>query len=179
MQGSKRSLSKCDAISLLEQRCCDHVVKHSLFVSHEAKKTAEKIKQNGYDIDVDFVEIAALIHDIGRCKTHSIRHGVEGAKIIKRYSDKLARVCETHIGAGLTKEEAISLGLPAKDYLPETLEEKVIAHADNLAAGAKLMTISEALEELREKLGENHPAIGRVKELNDFIEELCTNSNRK
>lgn len=43
-----------------------------------------------------------------------------------------ARVCERHTGAGLTKTEIIqqNLPLPHEDFLPETLEEKLICYAD-------------------------------------------------
>lgn len=168
---------------LKKEGCNESIIKHSLTVSKNAKKIAEKIKANGYYIDVEFVEIASLLHDIGRCKTHGITHGIEGGKILKKISPKIshefARVCETHIGAGLNKKEAASLGLPARDYLPKTLEEKVIAHADNLVQGEKIVKINEAIKELEEKLGREHPAIKRVKELNDFIERLRKNAHKK
>ena len=35
-------------------------------------------------------------------------------------------IIERHIGAGITEEEAVNLGLPKKSYLPETLEEKAL-----------------------------------------------------
>jgi len=165
-------ISREDAISLLKRvGCDDNVIKHCLAVSKTAKDIAQRIKRNGHEIDVHFVEIGALLHDIGRCKTHGISHGIEGAKILRNLNlDKFAHVCETHIGAGLSREEAESHGLPARDYIPETLEEKVIAHADNLTMGTKKVGISITLRKLKRELGKNHQAIKRVKELNDFIE---------
>ena len=49
----------------------------------------------------------------------------------EKYSQH-ARVCERHTGAGLTKEDIIrkNLPLPHQDFLPETMEEKVICYAD-------------------------------------------------
>jgi uncharacterized protein len=43
-----------------------------------------------------------------------------------------ARVAERHTGSGLTKEQIIAQGLPlpAEDFVPETIEEKVICYAD-------------------------------------------------
>ena len=43
-----------------------------------------------------------------------------------------ARVCERHTGAGLSLEDIVSqnLPLPHQDFLPETLEEKLICYAD-------------------------------------------------
>ena len=41
-------------------------------------------------------------------------------------------MCERHTGAGIGKEEIKRLGLPLpyEDFLPETIEEKVICYAD-------------------------------------------------
>lgn len=43
-----------------------------------------------------------------------------------------ARVCERHTGAGLTAKEIEEQGLPLphRDFLPETLEEKLVCYAD-------------------------------------------------
>ena len=172
---SKNNLSRSKAISLLEKEGCNEsIIKHSLAVSKKAKEIAEKIEANGYDIDVKFVEIASLLHDIGRSRTHGITHGIEGSKILRRIYPEFSRVCEIHIGAGLDKKEAIALELPAKDYLPRTLEEKVIAYTDNIIAGDKVVDIEDTIKKLEEKLGKEHPAIIRVMKLNDFIEDLCS-----
>ena len=46
--------------------------------------------------------------------------------------EKYARICERHTGAGLTANEIIAqkLPLPPRDFLPETLEEKLVCLAD-------------------------------------------------
>lgn len=51
-----------------------------------------------------------------------------------------ARVCERHTGAGLTKHDIISqkLPLPEEDFLPETIEEKVICYADKFYSKSHL-----------------------------------------
>ena len=174
MQGSIISLSRSEALSLLREEGCDErVISHMLAVSKLAREIAQRIRNNGHEIDVDFVELGALLHDIGRCRTHGIRHGIEGAKILRKLKlEKFARVCETHIGAGLTKEEAKCLGLPEKDYLPETLEEKVIAHADNIIDGSSVVPIEKTIEKIKRELGEGHPAIKRIRDLNNFINSL-------
>ena len=148
-------------------------MKHVCAVSKHAWSIAEKIKANGRDIDVDFVETAALLHDIGRCRTHGITHGIAGAKIMQSISPKIALVCERHIGAGIDWKEAEKLGLPVKDYLPVTLEEKVIAHADNLIEGDRIVPINETIKKFESRLGIGHPAVKRIIELNDYIESLC------
>jgi uncharacterized protein len=148
-----------------------NVIEHCLTVSVFAKEIAKKIKKNGHTIDIDFVESAALLHDIGRSKTHDIRHGIVGGKILSKYP-RYARVCERHIGGGITKEEAAKLGLPARDYIPKTLEEKVVCYADKLVHGTKKVSLDETLEKFRMRLGKGHPAIGRIKGLDLEIRAL-------
>ncbi len=174
MSESTKSLKPSDAIILLKKEGCDErLILHAITVSRLAKKIAEKIESNGYEIDVDFIEVAALLHDLGRSRTHGISHGIEGAAILRKLNmDRYARVCETHIAAGLTREEAKSLGLPEKDYMPQTIEEKVVAHADNLTCGSDVVPIEQTIKRLKETLGCSHPSIKRIKTLNEFITAL-------
>ena len=60
-----------------------------------------------------------------------------------------ARVCERHTGAGLTRTSIIeqNLPLPHRDFLPETIEEKIICYADKFFSKTHLdceKTIDEA-----------------------------------
>ena len=168
---SRRRKNK--ALLFLKELCAEDIVNHSLAVSKKAREIADRIKANGHDIDPDFVEIGAILHDIGRSKSHGIDHGIKGSEILRNSEfSEFARICEVHLGAGIDKEEASSLGLPAKDYIPQTIEEKVIAHADNLTADKEHIPISQTIEKMERKLGKEHPAIARVKELNDFINSL-------
>ena len=86
---------------------------------------------------------------------------------------RYARVCESHIGGGITKDEAAELGLPAKDYLPRTLEEKVICVADKLIHGTKKAGIGETLEKFRKRLGAGHPSVERIAKLHEEVRGLA------
>ena len=47
--------------------------------------------------------------------------------------EQIARICERHTGAGLTKDDIVSQNLPiepVRDLVPETLEEKLVCLAD-------------------------------------------------
>ncbi|XRO75440.1 TIGR00295 family protein [Methanocaldococcus sp. 28A] len=162
------------ALSILKNLCSKDVVEHCLAVSEYAYELALAIKNNGYSVDVELVRLGSLLHDIGRSKTHGIEHGVVGAEILRElgFDEKLALIAERHIGAGITKEEAIELGLPPKDYLPITLEEKIVAHADNLIFGTKRVEIDDVIKKFEKKLGENHPSIKRIILLNEEINNL-------
>ncbi len=133
---------------LQENGCSDEVIKHCMAVRDVAVKIAKKA-----DADLKLVEAGALLHDIGRSKTHGILHAVEGAKIARRIGLPLniLYIIERHLGAGIPKEEAVKLGLPEKDYIPETLEEKIVAHADNLIQDNKRQRIEEEIKQAKEK----------------------------
>jgi uncharacterized protein len=153
--------------------CPDHLIKHSIAVC----KKALKLSSNFNDVDIDIVKTGALLHDIGRCKTNGIDHAIVGAEMLKDlgFSDSIANIALRHIGAGIPKEEAISLGLPPEDYIPLTLEEKIVAHADNLIHWDKEVDLDFVIKKWKKKLGEDHPSIPRIIELHQEI--VGSNSN--
>jgi len=153
-------LNEKDAIVLLiSSGCSPDVIEHCKAVADHARKIALNIRDNAsrkghpVQIDVNAVFIGALLHDIGRSKTHGIGHAVAGARIAieQGLDDKIVKIIERHIGAGIPKEEAQVLGLPEKDYIPETIEEKIVAHADNLIFGKNIGKIDELILNLRKK----------------------------
>ena len=166
-------LTKSDALKILEKNNCpENILEHAKATAEKAVEISQKIQENGHKVDVDFVETASLLHDLGRCHRHDIKHGEKGAELLKDHPE-YARVCETHIGGGITSGEAKELGLTEIDYLPETLEEKIICIADKLTKEDRYIEIDEALGIFREKLGGDHPTIKRIKELYDELSELA------
>ena len=133
---------------LQENGCSDEVIKHCMAVRDIAVRIAKKA-----DADLKLVEAGALLHDIGRSKTHGILHVVEGVRIARRVGLPLSilYIIERHLGAGIPKEEAVKLGLPEKDYIPETLEEKIVAHADNLIQDGRKHRIEDEIKQAKEK----------------------------
>jgi uncharacterized protein len=99
------------------------------------------------EINYNLVEQGAMLHDIGRSRTHDIRHAQCGADLVRErgLGEDLARIVECHIGAGLTADECTLLGLFPRDCMPRTTEEKIVTHADNLIAGKKRVTIHESI----------------------------------
>jgi uncharacterized protein len=115
------------------------LIPHSQSVAKLALEIAKK--QNA---DLDFIERAALLHDIGIFKTNApkikcfgrapyIQHGIYGKKIL--LDNGFAReaiVAQTHIGVGITAKHILkeNLPLPPIDMFPTTLEEEIISFAD-------------------------------------------------
>jgi uncharacterized protein len=78
--------------------------------------------------------------------THDLRHAEVGADLCRSFGldEAIAAIVERHIG-GLTADECSLLGLTPRDRMPRTLEEKIVAHADNLVKGTRIITIEERL----------------------------------
>jgi tRNA (cytidine56-2'-O)-methyltransferase len=109
-----------ECINILKKAGCESdVIEHSIAVKKLALKLAKMC-----NADIKFISAGALLHDIGRAKTHSVFHGIEGGKILKKLhmSKELIKIAECHLGAGIPGDEAVKAGLPPKDYLPITLE---------------------------------------------------------
>ena len=104
------------------------------------------------NLDRDFIEEAAMLHDIGivRCDAPGIcchgtesyiRYGMIGAAMLREEGlERYARVCERHTGAGITVHdiESRNLPLPRRDFLPETIEEQIICYADKFYSKSHL-----------------------------------------
>ncbi|PJA22683.1 TIGR00295 family protein [archaeon CG_4_10_14_0_2_um_filter_Archaea_38_6] len=166
-------LSFNESIELLKNAGAhESVINHCLMVSRKSAEIAEKILKNGYKVNVKLCQIGGLLHDIGRAKTHTIFHGVEGAELLKDYPE-LASIAKRHIGGGITEKEAVIIGLPAEDYQPVTLEEKIVCYADKLVQGEKFAdSADDEIKKLSKKLGKNHPSIKRLNKIESELKEL-------
>ena len=143
------------------------LVKHSRSVAEKALRIGRLHPE--LQLDLTFVEEAAMLHDIGifRCDAPGIYchgtepyicHGIIGAELLAAEGwPRHARVCSHHTGAGITREEIIAqnLPLPIDDYLPETMEEKLICYADKFFSKShpdREKTVEQAAKSL-EKFG--------------------------
>lgn len=167
-------ISRARAIRILDEAGCPpNVIEHCKTVASLAVEIAERIRANGKEVDIRLVETGALLHDLGRCRTHGISHAVEGFGLARELGldPRLAEIIKRHIGAGVSEEEAEEIGLPSDDYFPRSLEEKIVAHADNLVRGTRRITIEERITRMRRKqIGEE--VIQRVEKLAEEIEEI-------
>ena len=142
----------------------DDALKHILLV--HSRRVADRAlliarRHPELRLDENFLEAAAMLHDIGiiRCNAPSIQcFGTEPYICHGRLGAEMARVCERHTGAGLTKEAIVrqNLPLPHEDFLPETTAEQVICYADKFYSKTRLeheKTLEQAAHSL-EKFGE-------------------------
>ena len=129
------------------------LLKHSRQVADRCMQIVRKHKE--LSVDVQFLEEAAMLHDIGifKCDAPSIycmgtepyiKHGPIGGELLRVEGfPRHARVAERHTGTGLP------------GYEPETLEEQIICYADKFYSKSspdRVRTVAEAAQSL-EKFG--------------------------
>lgn len=119
--------------------CSDYIIDHSTTVYQRTKD----ITQYYDNVDLDLIKAGAKLHDVGRTVTNDIRHAYIGADLLRELNvdERICKITERHIGAGITPQDALDNGLPKRNYIPETLEEKIVAHADNLVHGVKFVDL--------------------------------------
>ncbi len=132
------------------------------------------MKNKNYSINCDLILAGALLHDIGRSQSHNINHGIIGGQILKTHGfpKELVSIVEKHIYAGISADEAKDLGLPSKDYLPQTYEEKIVAYADNISKTNELLSLEQVLNRFKRYLPNSHSILVRVRKLHNEIETL-------
>lgn len=159
-----------DVDVLIEAGCPNDIVAHCRKVSIMAVSLAERV---GDPVDRELVRLGGLFHDIGRSRRHDIGHAIAGVEIGRSlgFSEQLLRIIECHIGAGITASEAVRLGLPARDYLPMTKEEKIVSYADNLMSGVRVMPYVEALDRFKRILGADHEGVELFRKQHAEIQE--------
>ncbi len=118
------------------------LLQHGKSVARKALDAAAKVPS--LNPDITFIQEAAMLHDIAIFKTDVpelhctgkhpyICHGYLGRELLENKElFKHAKVCERHVGVGITAAEIRhrNLPLPARDMVPISIEEQVICFAD-------------------------------------------------
>ena len=118
------------------------LVEHGRLVADKARKAAARVP--AMKPDLEFIEAAAMLHDIGIFETDTpqfgcfgkhpyILHGILGSDILKKEGHpKLALVCERHVGVGISKADVRqhNLPLPDREMIPVSIEEQIVCYAD-------------------------------------------------
>jgi len=129
------------------------LLKHSRQVADRCLEIVRKHRELA--VDVQFLEEAAMLHDIGIFRCHApsihcegtepyIQHGQIGGELLRQEGyERHARVCERHTGTGLPGFE------------PQTLEEQIVCYADKFYSKSRpdrVLSVAEAAQSL-EKFG--------------------------
>ncbi|AGK60492.1 putative domain HDIG [Archaeoglobus sulfaticallidus PM70-1] len=156
---------------LKEKGVSNDVLNHTFTVLDSALRIANRMKLS--DEQRKLIIAGAMLHDVGRSLSHGMDHAVLGAEILRKdgFDDRIIKIVERHIGAGLTAKEAKKFGLPERDYIPETLEEKLVALADNLVAGDRILRKEEYIRHIKQKFRDEKEVLDRhLALLNEFEE---------
>lgn len=148
MSSTIPSDSRC--IEYLEEAGCKRrVIIHCCTVNAVAQEIVSRIP----GANVELVTAGALLHDIGRSVDHSIMHAYIGSQIAEAYGlpKELVDIIRKHTGAGLDAEDVEEMGLPPADYMPRTIEEKIVAHADNMVSDNRVVEHTYSVNKLRSK----------------------------
>ncbi len=118
------------------------LILHGKQVKRKALHIARKVPR--LKPDLIFIAEAAMLHDIGIKFTNAndigchgkhryIEHTYLGGELLRKEGfPKHAKVCERHIGVGITKKEIIKnkLPLPKRNFIPLSVEEQIVCIAD-------------------------------------------------
>lgn len=165
--------SKRQAIQILKENGCPpNVIKHCVSVARLAKEMAMAAQKKGLNVNVDLVEDGALLHDIGRIRTHSVHHALEGARIARSLGlpEQIVLIIQRHVGGGISSSEAGKLGWPKGIYTPQTLEEKIVSYADKLTEGQRRVPIARTLQQFSQELPPE--AVERIRRLHEEMQSL-------
>ncbi len=139
--------SECLRI-LKDAGCKRRVIIHCCTVRTVAEEMIRKI-----DCNRDLVIAGALLHDLGRAKDHSILHAMIGAEMAEDLGlpKEIVEIIRRHTGAGLDQQDIDEMGLPQGDYIQRTIEQKIVAHADNMVSDNAVVSHTHSVDKLLAK----------------------------
>jgi len=162
--------SEGEAVALHRKYGSDErIVRHCKTVASVARLLALEFERKGKKVNVKAVVAAALLHDIGRSRIQTVRHGVEGATIVEGEGadPEVVEIIRRHVGAGISPEEAKKLGLPDFGYVPRTLEERIVCFADKMVDSEKVRPFDEEVKRFATK---SHD-VGRLRALKQGLQD--------
>jgi len=90
-------------------------------------------------------------------------HGVEGYNLLLKLGhEEEAFVCASHILFGLEASEAVQFGLPAHDFIPRTIEQRIVPLVDLMVEGVHPTTLDRRFSSLRKRYVENSFLMDRL-----------------
>ena len=180
-KGSSCPDTAMDPLHVIEKYYVPDSSLYQILVDHSRQVTRKSlgIARNLAHLapDLEFIEKAAMLHDIGIFMTRAesigctgelpyICHGYLSRKLLddQGLDPAFGLVAERHTGAGITLDNIVrgNLPLPKRDMVPVSLEERIICCADkffskNPRHQDKRMTVPVIVEELA-KINPGHAA---------------------
>ncbi|MEA3286045.1 MAG: HDIG domain-containing protein [Candidatus Marinimicrobia bacterium] len=174
-------LSQQQSSALLEEYAKGAIWSKHCFAVAQAALRVGSVLNEFRSIDLEFLWSAALLHDIGRYRTHDpIKHGVEGYHLLTKLGHhQEAFVCASHILFGLDAAEAELAGLPARDFIPNSIEEQLIPLVDFMIEFDEPTTLDERFASLRKRNSNNSYFMDRLDRAEHTAKALLVRLNRE
>jgi uncharacterized protein (TIGR00295 family) len=165
------------------------ILKHCEATRQKALKIA-KLVISKIPLNLQLLEIGALLHDIGRVQVHDVKHGYVGGQILRehKFPVSVVLIVERHVLGGFTPVEAEKVGLPKREFIPQTWEEKIVCVADKLGVfewngihQPKLWPckVNKRFAELTRRYGNAEPFLVSMQRARLFTEELVSLTTTK
>lgn len=140
---------------------------HCRQVAKVAHTLGEALLSQGHQLDLNMLVTQALVHDIGRAKTHGPLHGWTGFVMMRaRGFEKAGRGCLTHWLKGRSLDEVLAAtrwntsvtesAFQALEPEPWCLSDSVLSFADSSVQHTTIVPIAERHQDLLERYGESN-----------------------
>lgn len=149
----------------------ERIIDHCKTVAGVAMVIADEFEKRGKEVDSRVVLAGALLHDIGRSRIQTVRHGLEGSQMLEGegVDGKVVEVVRKHVGAGISSVEAETLNLPDYDYVPRTLEERIVCFADKMVDSDKVRPFEAEVQRFAKKGHDVERLLALKKELTEAL----------
>lgn len=139
-------------------------MEHSRVVAEVATKIASALAEGRDGIDIEQIRVNALLHDLGRARTHGNYHGWVGYAMLRHrgFADA-GRGCITHWLRGLTIDEVLTMSGARPKFIKRVFEELdlprmrvediVISVADFSVAHTTIVSLEARAEDLGLRYG--------------------------
>lgn len=138
-------LSHKQALKLLKKHgIAGGVLNHCVAVNIFVVELAKKLKNSGEKININLIDVASLLHDIGELASDNSGkcHVEEGANIlIEEGYPKIAKIIEKHKINFILDE----------NKKPRTWEEKIVYYADKRVISGTPISLEERFENWKKK----------------------------
>lgn len=138
---------------------------HCRQVAKVARALGAALAARGARVDADLLEVQALLHDIGRSKTHGPLHGWTGYVLVRAHGHaREARGCLAHWLKGRAPEELrggrltdafIGRAFAAFEAEPWSLQDSVVSLADSCVRNTTIVTLQERHADLFTRYGDS------------------------
>ncbi len=150
-------------------------VRHSLQVARVATTLGRALAAAGRPVDLEALEVQAVLHDVGRSLAHSPLHGWAGYVLLRQEGEPAAgRGCLVHWLKGRSPGEAAATTTLSREFLDRVyaaldppgwkLEDSVLSVADSCVRHDQVVGVDERHHDLLRRYGDS-PWLRRAWEL--------------